>query len=153
MFFRHSADKLIYPLVALFILVLISYRPAYRLRTEMPQAFYPAKEPCGPKRPVEEKIACAYWDRALMNIQWKYPHEHSLPAEAPPEFRIDAPALGPLASDPATRQLYWHRLQGIWYVPEIWQQQYEWDWGWAHDPLGSGAQWLRETVDRFFTVK
>ena len=73
-------------------------------------------QPCGPKRPIEQKIACAYWDSAQMNIQWKYPHEHPLPVDAPPEFGIDAPALGPAASAPATRDLYWHRLRQVWYV-------------------------------------
>ena len=51
MFFRHSTDKLIYPLIVLVILVAISYRPAYRLRPDMPQGFFAADAPCGPKRP------------------------------------------------------------------------------------------------------
>src|SRR3954468_16882293 len=106
MFFRHSADKLIYPFIIVVILVVISYRPAYHLRAEMPQEFFSADVPCGPKRPLEQKIACAYWDSAQMNVQWKYPHGHPLPIEAPPEFGIDAPALGPSASTQATRELY-----------------------------------------------
>jgi len=60
MFFRHSADKLIYPLIAIAILVATCYRPAYRLRSDMPQGFFASEAPCGPKRPVEQKIACAY---------------------------------------------------------------------------------------------
>src|SRR5215472_17035948 len=116
MFFRHSTDKLIYPLLALVILVVISYRPAYRLRPDMPQAFFEANAPCGPKRPVEQKIACAYWDSAQMNIQWQYPRGYALPADIPTEFRIDAPALGPLSSAPEIRELYWHRLQLVWYM-------------------------------------
>src|SRR5437868_15551596 len=106
MFFRHSLDKLIYPVVALVILLVISYHPAYRLRPDMPQGFFATDAPCGPKRPVEQKIACAYWDSAQMDIQWKYPHGHPLPVDAPAEFGIDAPALGPAASSPTTRALY-----------------------------------------------
>ena len=148
MFFRHNADKLIYPLAALFILIFISYRPAYRLTPDMPRDFFAADAPCGPRRPIEQKIACAYWDSAQMNIQWKYPRGHPLPFDVPPEFGIDAPALGPEASAAATRGLYWHRLQQIWYLPEAWKETYEWNWGWASDPLNSGAQWLKDMMGR-----
>ena len=148
MFFRHSSDKLIYPFAALFILIFISYRPAYRLTPDMPQDFFAADAPCGPRRPIEQKIACAYWDSAQMNIQWKYPHGHPLPIDVPPEFGIDAPALGAEASAAATRALYWHRLQQIWNLPEAWKETYEWSWGWASDPLNSGAQWLRDTMGK-----
>lgn len=153
MFFRHSADKLIYPLGALAIVVAISYRPAYRLRPDMPQSFFAADAPCGPKRPVEQKIACAYWDSAQMNIQWKYPHAHPLPVDVPADFSIDAPALGPIASDPRTRELYWHRLQQIWYLPETWKESYQWNWNWASDPLNSVSDWLKETAGRLFSTR
>jgi len=153
MFFRHSADKLIYPLIVLAFLVVISYRPAYRLRPDMPQIFFAADQPCGPKRPVEQKIACAYWDSAQMNIQWKYPHGHPLPVDVPSEFGIDAPALGPTASAPATRELYWRHLQQVWYLRETWKETYEWHWGWASDPLNSGAQWLRDTMGKLFSIR
>jgi len=87
-----------------------------------------------------------------MNIQWKYPHEHPLPEEVPPEFSIDAPALGAAASAPTTRQFYWRRLQQVWYVPETWSQKYEWNWSWASDPLNSASQWLKETANRMFSA-
>jgi len=148
MFFRHSIDKVIYAIIALVIVVLISYRPAYRLRSDMPQGFYATAEPCGPKRPVEQKIACAYWDSARMNIQWKYPRGRPLPVDVPSEFLLDAPALGAAASSDLTRQLYWHRLQEIWYVPDTWSETYEWQWSWASDPLDSAGQWLRDTIGK-----
>ena len=88
-----------------------------------------------------------------MNVQWKYPHGHPLPIDIPPEFGIDAPALGAAASAPATRELYWHRLQQIWYSPETWKETYEWNWGWASDPLNSGAQWLKDTMGKLFTIR
>jgi hypothetical protein len=149
MFFRHSVDKLIYPLVAVMLLIMISYRPTYRLRTDMPQDFYAATVPCAPKRPIEQRIACAYWDSAQMNIQWKYPRGYPLPVEVPPEFGIDAPALGPAASAQVTRELYWHRLQLVWSLPETWTKQYEWNMGWASDPLSSAGQWLKDK----FTIR
>src|SRR5215472_9072591 len=103
MFYRHSTDKLIYPIIGVVILLFLSYHSVYRLRNDMPQAFFPASGPCGPKRPVAQKIACAYWDSAQMNIQWKYPYGHPLPTDIPSDFAIDAPALGPAASAAATR--------------------------------------------------
>jgi hypothetical protein len=148
MFSRHSYDKLIYPMIVVVVLLIISYRPGYRLRPDMPQAFFPADAPCGPKRPLEQRIACAYWDSAQMNIQWKWPHAHPLPQEIPPEFGIDAPALGAAASSPATRELYWKRLRLVWYLPETWNKTYEWNWSWASDPLDSAGQWLRDTMGR-----
>jgi len=151
MFFRHSYDKLIYPIVALAFLALISYRAEYRLRPDMPKEFFAADAPCGPKRPLEQKIACAYWDNAQMNIQWKYPHGHPLPVNAPPEFGIDAPALGPTASSPTVRDFYWHRLQQIWYSPDTWKQTHEWSLSWVSDPLSAVGQWLRDTMNRLST--
>lgn len=148
MFFRHSTDKLIYPVIFVVLLLVVSYRPAYRLRSDMPQGFFPATEPCGPKRPTEQKIACAYWDSAQMNIQWQYPHAHQLPVEMPPAFAIDAPALGPAASSQEIRQFYWRRLQDVWYVPDTWNKTYEWNWSWAKDPLEAGGEWLRDLVGK-----
>ena len=42
------------------------------------------------QRTLEQRIAWAYWESAQMDIQWKYPHGHPLPADPPAEFRIDA---------------------------------------------------------------
>jgi len=144
MFFRHHLDKLIYPLIAVVILAIISYQPKYHLRADMPAGFFSeANSPPGQKHGLEERIASAYWESAQMDVQWKYPHSHPLPPDPPPEFKIDAPALGPVASDSATRTLYWHRLQLVWYSPETWNKEYEWDWTWASDPMANAGQWIR----------
>jgi hypothetical protein len=153
MFFRHSYDKLIYPLVALVVLAAFSYRPKYHLRGDMPPEFFSSTTTKGTsaKRSLDQKIAWAYWESAQMDIQWKYPHGQLLPPDPPPEFRVDAEALGPTAADPATRQLYWRRLQQVWYVPETWQKQYEWDFGWAKDPLSSAGEWLKDKAGRILS--
>jgi hypothetical protein len=150
MFFRHSYDKLIYPLVLLLVLAAVSFRPKYHLRGDMPPEFFPATAVStnAAKRSLDQKIAWAYWESAQMEIQWKYPHGRTLPPDPPDEFRVDAKALGPGANDPALRQLYWRRLQQVWYVPDTWQQRYEWDMSWAGDPLTSAGVWLRDQVDR-----
>jgi len=154
MFFRHSADKMIYPLIVLGALLFISYQPKYRLSAEMPADFFSTANSAGAqKHSLEQKIAWAYWESAQMDIQWKYPRGHPLPTDPPPEFHVTAQALGPVASDSATRQLYWHRLQLVWNLPGTWNKEYEWDWGWASDPTTNAAQWLRDRADRIFTVR
>lgn len=148
MFFRHHSDKLIYPLLLLVLFVILSYRSTYHLSPEMPKDFFP--QPVAQKHSFEEKIAWAYWESAQMDIQWKYPHGHLLPVDAPPEFRIHAQALGP--PDPVTRAYYWRRLQEVWSSPEAWEKKYEWSWAWAGDPLSSAGEWLRDHADRWFRL-
>jgi hypothetical protein len=97
---------------------------------------------------LDQKIAWAYWESARMDIQWKYPHGQTLPPDPPQEFRVDAKALGPGATDPATRQLYWRRLRSVWYTPETWERKYVFDMNWASDPLGAAGTWLREEISR-----
>jgi hypothetical protein len=148
MFFRHSLDKLIYPLVFAVVLIAVSYQPKYHLRSDMPPEFFRGSASSGAKQEMDRKIAWAYWESAQMNLQWQYPHGRTLPPDPPVEFRVDAKALGPSAGDPSVRQMYWHRLQDVWYLPESWKKEYEWDWGWASDPLTSAGQWLRNQADR-----
>ena len=152
MFFRHHVDKLIYPVIVLVIVVLICYRPTYHLRAEMPDAFF-SQGGNGQASSREQKIAWAYWESAQMDVQWKYTRGRPLPPEPAREFHVNAEALGPAASDPGTRQLYWHRLQEVWFEPDTWTSDYEWDWGWASDPLASAGSWLRRQADRFFTIR
>jgi hypothetical protein len=153
MFFRSHLDKFVYPVIAVVLLLIVSYRPKYHLRADMPAGFFSeANSAPGQKRGLEQKIAWAYWESAQMDVQWKYPYSHALPPDPPPEFKIDAQALGPAASDPATRALYWHRLQQVWYSPEAWNKEYEWDWNWASDPLTNAGEWLRDRADKLFTV-
>src|SRR5689334_24476 len=109
MFFRHSYDKLIYPIIALIILTAVSYRPKYHLRGDMPPELSRSqgKSTTGADRSVDQRIAWAYWESAQMDIQWRYAHGKPLPPDPPPEFHIDAKALGPGAIDASTRQMYW----------------------------------------------
>jgi hypothetical protein len=148
MFFRHNTDKLFIPFVVVIVLLVLSYRPKYRLRSEMPAAFF-LQENASPKPSLEQKIAWAYWENAQMDIQWKYSHGHALPLEPPVEFQVSAKALGPDASDPATRLLYWHRLQQLWPLPETWKKEYEFDWSWMHDPAATVGDWIRGHTPSF----
>lgn len=148
MFFRHHADKLIILIVVGVIFVVASYRSKYRLRTDMPAAFFQQEKSSKPS--LEQRIAWSYWEAAVMNVQWQYPHSHPLPMNPPTEFQIDAAALGPGASDPATRLLYWHRLQEIWYLPDTWEKVYAWDFTWLQHPIDSSGNWLRDITNNGF---
>jgi hypothetical protein len=136
MFFHRQTDVLFIPIILLFLLFVFvggSHREGrYHLRTEMPAAFFQVDT--NAKRPsIEERIAWAYWETAVMEIQWKYGYYHPLPSDPPAEFQIDARALGPEAADPATRMLYWHRLQRIWYLSETWQRDSGSEFSWLGD--------------------
>lgn len=146
MFFRHSTDKWLLLMVGAVVLTLVSYHATYHLRGDMPPGFFRPTASNLEQRLLEQKIARAYWESAQNDVQWKYPHGHPLPGEPPPEFRISTQALGLTASDPAVRLVYWHRLQEVWYLPEIWKEQYEWDWGWASDPVASTGQWVKDRL-------
>ena len=152
MFIPRHTDKLIIPFIVVILLFASSYRAKYHLRTEMPQAFF-AEDTKSQKPSLEEKIAWAYWESALMDVQWKYPHSHVLPMDPPTEFRVDATALGPKASDAATRELYWRHLQRVWYEPDTWQKDYGWDFSWLSNPAESGGDWLRNAMDHLFRVR
>jgi hypothetical protein len=155
-FYRHSFDKLIYPMLGFIVLIAICYRPKYRLQDDMPKAFFfdgTDNRSKAQKTSVEKRIASSYWQSARMNIQWKYPHGSTLPGDPPPEFRIEVSALGLAASDPMLRALYWRRLQQVWPLPEAWKQEYEFSFDWASDPISSASQWLRDHADRWFSVR
>lgn len=148
MFSRHHTDKLVYPLLVVALLIFISYRPKYRLRGEMP-TFFGFTQNAPDKNTVQGRVAGAYWQSALTDIQWKYPHGHPLPTDPPSEFRLDTKAFGLLAADADMRSLYWRRLQQVWMSPEAWTEHYEWDWSWTNDPFTSASQWLHEISDEW----
>ena len=153
MFFRHHGDKLMYPLLVFVLLAIVSYRPKYHLKNQMPPGFFSASTSDPPqKRSLDKRIAWAYWENAQMNIQWKYPYSHALPNDPPPEFSVDMRALGPGASDPSTRLLYWRRLQQVWFLPETWKKDYEWDWTWISDPLTSASEWMKNGWNSWFSM-
>jgi len=149
MFYRRHVDKLLIPIILGLVFVLTSYRAKNRLRPEMPAAFVAPRDRSSASK-SEKDIAGAYWKAACTNIQWKYVYGHPLPSDPPPEFQIDDRRLGALAADATTRLLYWRRLQQVWFRPETWTKEYEWDFGWVGDPISSGASWLKEESNRLF---
>lgn len=151
MFYRHAGDKFIFVLIGLALLIYVSYKPQYQLSSKMPPGFFSAAKASSSVKGTERRIAEAYWESARMDVQWKYPHDSTLPIDPPVEFRVTAAALGGEASDAGMRLLYWHRLQEVWLLPDSWTRHYEWNFSWASDPTASGAQWIKERFDRLFT--
>jgi hypothetical protein len=143
MFFNRQTAALFFPIILLFVLLLrfallggSQDKGRYHLRTEMPAAFFQV-DTKSKKPSLDERIAWAYWETAVMEVQWKYGYYYPLPPDPPAEFQIDATALGPEAADPATRMLYWHRLRRIWYLSETWQRDSGWGFSWLGDHRAS----------------
>ena len=142
MFIRQKLDWLVVPLLLAGIFAYASYRPRSRLTPDMPQEFIDFGTI--QKRIAEQKIAQAYWNCAVRDIQWKYGYGHPLPADPPAEFAIAWVDLGETASA-ANRIRYWNNLRHLWYVPSVWRQQYVWDFTWiGTNWVTSAGRWLGE---------
>jgi hypothetical protein len=150
MFIRHNSDKVLIGIVVLIFFVAVGYQPEYRLNSKMPSEFF-REDRHSPNSFADRKIAWAYWETAEMDIQWKWGYARPLPADPPPEFRIDAAALGPAASNPALRLMYWRRLQEVWPLPDTWKKEYGWRLDWLSHPLTSIAEWIKNTGERMFS--
>jgi len=121
-----------------------SVKPTYRLRPEMPSDFVD-KQTTATQRPAEERVARAYWDSVMLNVQWKYAYGQRLPQEPPREFAIPAAQFGGAAQD-AVRLRYWRQLQNVWFTPASWHQTYEWDFNWLTDWIDPTQRWLNNHV-------
>ncbi len=100
MLVNRKYDKATILIIAAGLLAYASFQPKFRLRTALPREFidesssWPAE-----KRVSEEKVARAYWNCAVTQIQWKYGYGHRLPQDLPLEFAVSTEELGPTADD------------------------------------------------------
>lgn len=117
-----------------------SIKPTFRLRTEMPPQF--ADATASTQQSTEAKIARAYWDCAMIQVQWKYVYGQHLPEEPPRAFVIASEEFGEAARDPVTRARYWRRLQAVWFMPGAWHKTYEWDFSWLITWIDPTQRWL-----------
>jgi hypothetical protein len=106
-----------------------------RLRPEPPPEFFELRaERNAERREAEERLARAYWDRAVQFVQWRYTYGSSLPDEPPPEFTVDVQGFpGALANAPATRARYWQRIRKVWNLPQAWRKTIAWDTNWLFE--------------------
>ena len=119
-----------------------SVRPVRRLKITPPDAFfdeYYRVAERGTLHAAEQKLAHAYWECALQQVQREYPSNADLPNSPPPEFKVDVKqlALGRFKEDADTRLGYWQRLRAVWASPGTWDKSYEWNTEWVHRLLSS----------------
>lgn len=149
MFIRRQFDKVIMAGMVIVFFLYMSYQRTFRLSPEAPVEFLSESASLPKqKRLQEEKIARAYWQCAVGNIQWKYRYGDRLPEQAPAEFLVTDPSLGPRATSAETRLRYWRKLAQVWYLPSSWSRGYQWDFGWPLSWAEGALQWTREHVGR-----
>ena len=134
--------------VVVLIALYASITSENRLRETMPVEFFDASRVPPAKRAAEEKIAKAYWNCAVTQIQWQYGYAHRLPDEPPPEFSLSAAEAGSAAYDSTIRARYWQKMREVWGVSTVWHQRYEWNITSLTQSLRSAGQWLESHMRR-----
>jgi len=135
--------------IPLGLFIFLSIRPVMRLRVEPPAEFldmqlgrWDAK-----RRAAEERVARAYWERAVQLVQWQHSFGAPLPDNPPAEFNIEGKDFqrGSVEAGPVTRARYWKKLREVWALPQAWEKSYDWSTDWVRASLVS----LQETARRF----
>jgi len=131
--------------LALIVVSVASFRSEFRLRPEMPSVFFNRTQILPDRRVSEERIARAYWNCAVEQVQWKYGYAHRLPDEPPAEFSL-SPAMGSIANDAAIRHRYWQKLRAAWSVSSAWNNQWEFSFVAFRQSMRTGGDWWKELV-------
>ena len=139
---KRRYDIIFIVLIAIALAAYASIRSEYRLRSEMPIEFFDATRAPAAQRAGEEKVANAYWNCAVTQVQWKYGYAHRLPEDPPAEFAVTVDQAGRAANDQALRQRYWQKLRDVWGISTVWHKQYEWSIDTVRNSLQSAGQWL-----------
>ncbi|SRR6266403_2915029 len=138
---RRKHDVII---IAAIVLAAIAYgasRSEFRLQADMPVEFFDGSRLVPAKRVSEEKIAQAYWNSAVKQVQWKYGYASRLPNDPPPEFSVSVSEVGPVAKDDGVRRHYWEQLRSVWSLSSAWKTQYEWSSISFQQSLRSAGEW------------
>jgi len=148
LFKRQKLDWLLVSVLAIGLFTYASYQPRFRLRPDMPTEFMDAPSAGVPQtQDTEEKIARAYWKCLVHDIQWKYGYGYSLPSDPPGDFTLASEGTGVVPEDAAARVRYWRMAQHVWYLPDAWQKDYEWDFHSTSNLTQSGGDWLRRQFE------
>jgi hypothetical protein len=149
MFIRRKFDKILVAVIAVGLFLAASIHTGFRVSPAMPRDFVDrANLLPGHDGTAEEKIAGAYWNSVVARIQWMYSYQQYLPQNPPPEFTSLSPGLEG-AGDAATRIRYWRKLNQVWYRPDTWTKEYEWDFHWVSNPVVTAANWWQDQVRKF----
>src|SRR5579863_1865439 len=132
--------------IVLVLLSIASFRSEFRLRSDMPTEFFDGTRIPHEKRMTERKIAQAYWDCAVKEVQWKYGYAHRLPDDPPAEFMLSPVDVGPIAKDETVRRYYWQKIRSTWNLSSAWKNQWEWSFSTFRQSLRTGGDWWKELV-------
>ena len=138
---RRKYDIVIIVALVLAAMVYAASRSEYRLQPKMPVEFFDGSQLPPARQALEEKIANAYWNCAVRQVQWKYGYASRLPDTPPAEFSVSASEIGPVANDEAVRRRYWQKLHATWSVTTAWKNQYEWSSISFWQSLRSAGEW------------
>ncbi len=134
-------------IIVALVIAAIAYgasRTEYRLQPEMPTEFFGGSNLTPKKRIEEQKIAAAYWESAVQQVQWKYGYASRLPNDPPADFSISASEFGAVARDEAVRHRYWLQLRTTWNVSNAWKTQYQWSSISFRQSLRAAGDWWAE---------
>ena len=90
---RRKYDMVVIIVLLLALLAFASSRSEFRLQSDMPAEFFDANRVPREKRISEEKVAKAYWDCAVKDLQWKYSYTSRLPDDPPTANRTGTHVL------------------------------------------------------------
>jgi hypothetical protein len=126
-------------LIALLVVVVAYFAIPTRMElvSTPPSEFLQARSEWDAKRrEAEAQLARAYWNCALVTLQWKYPKGVRLPETPPAEFHVDARELADaLKLVPQSRERYWQRLREVWRMRQSWHRVRVWDLDWFTKPF------------------
>jgi len=143
MFVKRKFDRIALVLLVLAIVGYAAFQPRLHLRAEMPAEFYDPAGVRAAKNGDQQKLAQAYWNCAVKEIQWKYGYAHRLPEDPPAEFSLSPAQVGPGADDATLRQHYWQKLRTVWNLPSVWKTDYGLDLSSMKRSFQSAADWLQ----------
>jgi hypothetical protein len=148
---RRKYDIVIIITLVLAALAYASFSSEFRLQAVMPVEFFDGSHLPHSKRASEEKIAKAYWNCAVKQVQWKYGYASRLPDDPPPEFGLSSSEVGPVAKDETVRLYYWQRLRATWYVSSAWKSEYVWSSVSFRQSLRTAGDWWSQLTRDIFS--
>jgi hypothetical protein len=147
---RRKYDIVIIVSLVLAVLAYASFNSEFRLQADMPVEFFDGSHLPPANRASEEKIAKAYWQCAVKQVQWKYGYASRLPDEPPPEFGVLSSEVGPVAKDENVRRHYWAQLRATWHRASAWKTEYLWSTiSFRQSVRSAGAWWSQQARDIF----